>query len=85
MRKKLLPPNELRDAKREIRRNFKTPNDIPPELFDIVFAFYYCGQVAKAKQFFNSVYPPHQEQREYWWNFVEEQMSRSASHKLIEQ
>ncbi len=88
MRKKLPTQKELRDLERDIRGKFKQPSDIPVEVFDTLFAFYYCGEVKRAKQFFNSVYPKNSDgnnfDRKSQWQYVKDQIAQSQYRKEIE-
>lgn len=88
MRKKLPTQKELCNLERDIRSKFKQPNDIPVELYDTLFAFYYCGEVKRAKQFFNSVYPKNLGQstseRMSYLQFVKDQIAQSPYRKEIE-
>ena len=85
MMKALPTQSDLRAARRDIRAKFIDANDIPSELFDYVFAYYYCGKVKQAKAFFNSVYPQNQDKKAFWWNFIKEQISQSQYRKEIEE
>lgn len=87
MRKKLPTKKELSNLERDIRSKFKQPSNVPVELFDTMFAFYYCGEVKKAKQFLNSVYPKtlgqSDSERNSYWRFVKDQIAQSCYYKEI--
>lgn len=81
MRKQLPTETQLREIRQSIRAKFKEPADIPIELFDTVFAFYYCGEVERAREFYNSVYPKNLSQKAYWWHLIEKQIRQSQYYK----
>ncbi|HEY9732389.1 MAG TPA: hypothetical protein V6C89_10785 [Drouetiella sp.] len=83
MRKRLPTDAALSKELKDIRKMFKVPSDIPPELFDRVFSFYYCGEIGKAKKFFDAAYPPQQGDRDFWWNFIKQQIALSPYRAQI--
>ncbi len=85
MRKRAPTKTQLQEQRKFIQSKFKEENDIPVELFDTVFALYYCGEVREAKHFFNSVYPRKVSGRKFWWNFVKEQIAQSPYRNAIKQ
>lgn len=81
---KFLPSHRERsEALTNIHSRFKEKYDIPVELFDYVFAYYYCGEKAEARRFFEAAYPKRVSEKKFWWHFVKEQIAQSPYTKRI--
>lgn len=78
MRKSLPTNTQTKMLLRSIRERFKGPNDIPIDLFDTVFAFYYSGEVKKARRFLKSACLNTGADSEFWWKFVKDQIKQSS-------
>ncbi len=84
MAKYLPTKSERIDWQKNLATQLKTSNDIPVELADEIFDYYYCGQAKEARAFLDSCWPAKRPGKDAYWKFIVNEIKKSPYHNEIE-
>ncbi len=84
MAKHLPTKSERIDWQKNFATQLKTSKDIPVELADEIFDYYYCGQAKQARVFLDSCWPAKRPGKEAYWKFIVNEIKKSPYHDEIE-